>query len=84
MSQLTHLCFKIFPGGTAFDVIFIDSPIFNRNVVNGVMKMIWWKYSITTAYSIKGGIDTTEFASKNHWSMEMYTWIHSQLSSSSK
>ncbi len=28
---LTHLSLKIFPNGTAFDVIFIDSPIFNRN-----------------------------------------------------
>ncbi len=59
MSRLPHLFFKIFPNGTAFDVILIDSPIFNRNIVNGVMTMIWWKYSIATTYSIKNGIDTT-------------------------
>jgi hypothetical protein len=29
----------------AFDDIFIDSPIFNRNIVNGVSNMTWWKYS---------------------------------------
>ncbi len=27
MCLLTHLSFKIFPNGTFFDVIFIDSPI---------------------------------------------------------
>jgi hypothetical protein len=59
MSPLTHLSFKIFPTGTAFDVIFVDSPFFNRNVINGVLNMIWWKYSITTTYFMKGGIDTT-------------------------
>ncbi len=59
MSQLIHLFFKIFPNGTAFDVIFIYSPISNRNIVNGVTNIIWWKFSITTTYSIKGGIDTT-------------------------
>jgi hypothetical protein len=40
MSPLTHLSFKIFPTGTAFDVILVDSAIFNRNIVNGVLKMI--------------------------------------------
>ncbi len=59
MSPLTQLSFKTFPNGTAFDVIFIQSPIFNRNVVNGVLNMIWWKYSIIATYSMKGGIDTT-------------------------
>jgi hypothetical protein len=59
MSPLTHLSFKIFPTGTAFDVIFVDSPIFNRNVVNGVWNMIWLKYFIIATYSMKGGIDTT-------------------------
>ncbi len=29
----------------AFDDIFIDSPIFNRNIVNGVSNMTRWKYS---------------------------------------
>ena len=28
--QLTHISLKIFPNGTPFDIIFIDSPIFNR------------------------------------------------------
>ena len=28
--QLTHLSLKIFLNGTPFDIIFIDSPIFNR------------------------------------------------------
>ncbi len=28
--QLTHVSLKIFPNGTPFDIIFIDSPIFNR------------------------------------------------------
>ncbi len=59
MSQLTHLSFKTIPNETAFDVIFIDSPIFNRNFVNGVLNMIQWKYSKATTYSNKGGIDTT-------------------------
>ncbi len=59
MSPLTHLPFKLSPNGIAFDVIFIHSPIFNRNVVNGVSNMIRWKYSTTTYYSMKGGIDTT-------------------------
>ncbi len=40
MFPLTHLSLKIFPNGTAFDVIFIDSPIFNRNIVNGDLNMI--------------------------------------------
>ncbi len=30
VSQLTHISLKIFPNGTPFDIIFIDSPIFNR------------------------------------------------------
>ncbi len=29
----------------AFDDVFVDSPIFNRNIVNGVSNMTWWKYS---------------------------------------
>jgi hypothetical protein len=29
----------------AFNDIFVDSPIFNRNIVNGVSNMTWWKYS---------------------------------------
>jgi hypothetical protein len=45
MFPLTHLSLKIFPIGTAFDVIFIDSPIFNRTIVNGDSNMIWCKYS---------------------------------------
>jgi hypothetical protein len=45
MFLLTHLSFKIFPYGTAFDVIFVDSPIFNKNIVHGIMNMTQWKYS---------------------------------------
>jgi hypothetical protein len=45
MFPFTHLSFKIFPNGTAFDVIFIDSPIFNRNIVNGDLNVIQCKYS---------------------------------------
>jgi hypothetical protein len=45
MFPLTHLSLKIFPNGTAFDVVFIDSPIFNRNIVNGDLNMIQCKYS---------------------------------------
>jgi hypothetical protein len=59
MFPLTHLSLKIFSNGTAFDVIFVDSPIFNRNIVHGIMNMIWWKYSITTTNSSKGSINTT-------------------------
>jgi hypothetical protein len=59
MFPLTHLSFKIFPYGTAFDVIFVDSPIFNRIIVHGITNMIWWKYSITATNSCKGSIDTT-------------------------
>ncbi len=59
MFPLTHLSLKIFPNGTAFDVIFVDSPIFNRNIVNRVLNMIQRKYCITTTYSNKGSIDTT-------------------------
>jgi hypothetical protein len=59
MFPLTHLSFEIFSYGTAFDVIFIDSPIFNRYLVHGITNMIRWKYSITTANSSKGSIDTT-------------------------
>ncbi len=59
MLPLTHLSFKIFPNGTAFDVICVDSSIFNRNIVNGVLNIIWWEYSTTTTYSNKGSIDTT-------------------------
>ena len=29
----------------AFDDVFVDSPIFNRIIVNGVSNMTWWKYS---------------------------------------
>ena len=29
MIPLIHLSLKIFPNGTAFDVVFVDSPIFN-------------------------------------------------------
>jgi hypothetical protein len=59
MFPLTHLSLKIFSNGTAFDVIFVDSPIFNRNIVHGITNMIRWKYSITATYSSKGSIDTT-------------------------
>jgi hypothetical protein len=59
MFPLTHLSLEIFPNGTAFDVIFIDSPIFNRNIVHGVSNMIRWKYSISTTNSNKGCIVTT-------------------------
>ncbi len=45
MFSLTHLSLKIFPNGTAFDVIFSDSPIFNKNIVNEVSNMIRCKYS---------------------------------------
>jgi hypothetical protein len=58
MSPLTHLFFKIFPTGTVFDAILIVSPISNRDVVNGGLNVRRWKYSITTTYFIKGGIDT--------------------------
>jgi hypothetical protein len=56
---LTHLSLKIFSNGTAFDIIFVDSPIFNRNIVHGITKMIWWEYSITATNSSEGSIDTT-------------------------
>ncbi len=58
MFPLTHLSLKILPNGTAFDVIFVDSPIFNRNIVHRVSNMIWWKYFMTTTNSNKGSIDT--------------------------
>jgi hypothetical protein len=45
MFSLTHLSLKIFPYGIAFDVIFVDSPILNRNIANGVLNMIRCKYS---------------------------------------
>ena len=61
MSPLTHLSLKIFPNGTAFDVIFVDSPIFNRYIVHGVSNMIWWNYSIITTNTSKGSIDTTNW-----------------------
>jgi hypothetical protein len=64
MFPLTHLSFKIFPSETAFDVIFVDSPIFNGNNVNGVSKMIPWKYSITTTYSNKDSVDTTNLSQR--------------------
>ncbi len=44
MFPLTHLSLKIFPNGTAFDVTFIGSPIFNTNIVNGDSNMIWCEY----------------------------------------
>jgi hypothetical protein len=59
MFLLTHLSFKIFPYGTAFDFIFVDSPIFNRNIIHGILNMIWWKYSITATNSSEGSIDIT-------------------------
>jgi hypothetical protein len=59
MFPSTHLSLTIFSNGTAFDVIFVDSPIFNRNIVHGIMNMIWWKYSITATNSSEGSIDTT-------------------------
>jgi hypothetical protein len=59
MFPLTHLSLEIFSNWTAFDVIFVDSPIFNRNIVDGISNMILWKYSITTTNSNKGRIDTT-------------------------
>ncbi len=46
MCQLTHLSLKIFPNGTSFDIIFIDSPIFNRRIFHGVLNIFWWKDSI--------------------------------------
>jgi hypothetical protein len=45
--------------GTAFDVVFVDSPIFNRNIVHGITNMIQRKYSITATNSSEGCIDTT-------------------------
>jgi hypothetical protein len=59
MFPLTHLSFKIFPYGTALDVIINDPPIFNRYIVHGITNMSWWKYSIATTNSSKGSIDTT-------------------------
>ncbi len=59
MFPWTHLSPKIFSNGTAFDVIFIDSPIFNRNIVHGITNMIQLKYSITATNSSEGSIDTT-------------------------
>ncbi len=56
MFPMTHLSLKIFPNGVAFDVIFIDSLIFNRNIVHGITNMIRWKDSITTTNSSK--VDT--------------------------
>jgi hypothetical protein len=50
---------KIFANGNAIDVIFVDTPIFKRNIVHGITNMIRWKYSITTTNSNKGSIDTT-------------------------
>ncbi len=53
MFPLTHLSLKIFPNGTSFDVIFIDSPIINRNIANGDSNMIWCKYSKPQLIPIK-------------------------------
>ncbi len=64
MFPMTHLSLKIFPNGTAFDVIFIDSPILNRIIVHGVLSMIRWKDSITTTTSSKGSIDTTNLTQR--------------------
>ncbi len=57
MFPLSHLSLKIFSNRTAFNVIFVDSPIFNRNIVNEVSNMIQWKYFITTTYSNKSNIE---------------------------
>jgi hypothetical protein len=80
---LTHLSLKIFSNGTAFDVIFVDSPIFNRNIVHGIMNMSWWKYSITATNSSEGSIDTANLPQRiiGQWKG---IWTHSQLSSPSK
>jgi hypothetical protein len=59
MFPLTHLSLKIFPNGTAINVGFVDSPIFNRNIVHGITNMIRWKSSITATNSSEGSIDTT-------------------------
>ncbi len=61
MFPLTHLLLNICPNVTSFDIIFVDSPIFNKNIVHGITNMIQWKYSITTTNSNKGkgSIDTT-------------------------
>ncbi len=64
MFPMTHLSLKIFPNGTAFDVIFIDSPILNRIIAHGVLNMIQWKDSITTTNSSKGGIDATNLTQR--------------------
>ena len=89
MFPWTYFSFKIFPYGTAFDVIFVDSPIFNRNIIHGITNMSWWKYSITATNSSKGSIDTTNLSQKiiGQWKGILgfiVTWIHSQLSSLSK
>jgi hypothetical protein len=64
MFPLTHLSLKIFPNGTAFDVIFLDSPIFNRSIVHGVSNMTQWEDSITTTNSSKGSIHTTNLCER--------------------
>ncbi len=63
MCQTTHLSLKIFPNGTSCGIFFIDSPIFNRWIFNGVLNIFWWKDSISTAYSGIGGI---------HWELNRY------------
>ena len=62
--QLTHLSLKIFPNGTSFDIIFIDSPIFNRRIFHGVLNIFWWKDSISATYSSIGGIHTTNLSQR--------------------
>ncbi len=62
--QLTHISLKIFPNGTPFDIIFIDSPIFNRLIFHGVLNSFWWKDSISAAYSGIGGIHTTNLSQR--------------------
>jgi hypothetical protein len=64
MCQLTHLSLIIFPNRTSFDVIFLDSPIFNRRIIHGVLNIIWWKNSISTTYSGIGGIHTTNLSQR--------------------
>jgi hypothetical protein len=64
MCQLTHLSLKIFPNGTSFDTIFIDSPIFNRRIFHGILNIFWWKDSISATHFGIGGIHTTNFSQR--------------------
>jgi hypothetical protein len=78
MCQLTHLSLKIFPNGTSFDIIFIDSPIFNRRIFP------WsFEYFLMERFHIRilfrhRRYSHHKFVSKNHWSIKKYTQIHSQ------